>query len=73
MKNFRLLAAIASATVLSACVMTPPTSAQIESCRAMESQMGLQTPHDHNEMKQQGRNPMNLSHDRCQQILRNAK
>jgi len=58
---------------LAACVTTPPTSAQIESCRAMEGQMGLQTLHDHNEMKGQGRNPMNLSHERCQQILHDAQ
>ena len=36
----------------------------------MEDNMGLATPHDHNEMKGQGRNPMNLSHDRCLQILK---
>lgn len=35
--------------------------------------MGLQTPHDHREMKGQGRNPMNLSHDQCLRILRNAE
>jgi len=39
----------------------------------MEADMGLRTSHDHNEMKQLGRNPMNLSHDRCRQILRNAQ
>ena len=69
----RILAAVASTMFLTACVTTPPTSAQIESCRAMEGQMGLQTPHDHNEMKGRGRNPMNLSHDRCVQILRNSQ
>ena len=29
--------------------------------------------HDHGEMKGQGRNPMNLSHDRCLRILRSAQ
>ncbi|MDF0544124.1 hypothetical protein PX699_17375 [Sphingobium sp. H39-3-25] len=64
------IAAIVPALFLGACVTTRPTSAQIEGCRAMENNMGLQTPHDHSEMKGQGLNPMNLSHERCQQILR---
>ena len=55
--------------LLGACATIPPTSAQIASCKAMEDNMGLATPHDHNEMKGQGRNPMNLSHDRCLRIL----
>lgn len=72
MKTY-IIVATAPALFLAACATTPPTSAQIESCRAMEANMGLQTPHDHNEMKQRGINPMNLSHDRCAQILRNAQ
>lgn len=71
MKTY-IFAAAAPALLLGGCVTTSPTSAQIESCRTMESQMGLQTRHDHGEMKQQGLNPMNLSHERCQQILRQA-
>lgn len=73
MTRMRIIAAIMPVLLLGACVTTRATSAQIESCKAMESNMGLQTPHDHNEMKGQGRNPMNLSHDQCLQILRNAK
>ena len=73
MKKMRLIAVLTPALLLGACVTTRPTSAQVESCRAMEGNMGLQTPHDHGEMKGQGRNPMNLSHDRCLQILRNAQ
>lgn len=73
MTRMRIIAAIAPALLLGACVTTRPTTAQVESCRAMENNMGLQTPHDHNEMKGQGRNPMNLSHDQCLQILRNAR
>lgn len=67
-----ILAAAAPALLLGGCVTTPPTSAEIESCRTMESQMGLRSPHDHGVMKQQGLNPMNLSHDRCREILRQA-
>lgn len=73
MTKVRIIAVILPALFLGACVTTPPTSAEVESCRAMESNMGLQTPHDHREMKGQGRNPMNLSHDQCLQILRNAQ
>ena len=72
MTKKHIIAVTVPALLLGACVTTRPTSAQVESCRAMESNMGLQTPHDHGEMKGQGRNPMNLSHDRCHQILRNA-
>lgn len=68
-----IVAALASTTILSACVTTPPTSTQIASCRDMEGGMGLGTPHDHAEMKGQGRNPMNLSHERCVQILKHAQ
>lgn len=73
MTRMRIIAAIAPALLLGACVTTRPTTAQVESCRAMENNMGLQTPHDHNEMKGQGRNPMNLSHDRCLQLLHIAR
>lgn len=45
------------------------TSAERASCAEMEKDMGLGTPHDHAEMKGMGRNAMNLSHDRCVQIL----
>ncbi|QJU58253.1 hypothetical protein HL653_11040 [Sphingomonas sp. AP4-R1] len=73
MKKFGFVTAVIPTLLLTACVTTRPTAAQIESCRAMEDNMGLQTPHDHGEMKGQGRNPMSLSHDRCLQILRNAQ
>ncbi|EXS68705.1 MULTISPECIES: hypothetical protein [unclassified Sphingobium] len=56
--------------LLGACATVPPTPSQVAACEEMERDMGLSTPHDHGEMKQQGRNPMNLSHDRCQQILK---
>ena len=73
MTRMHIVAGIVPALLLGACATTPPTSAQVESCRAMEGDMGLQTRHDHGEMKQQGRNPMNLSHDKCRKILRQAQ
>jgi hypothetical protein len=54
MTKMRLIAVLTPALLLGACVTTRPTSAQVESCRAMEGNMGLQTPHDHGEMKGQG-------------------
>jgi len=74
MKTYIFAALTPTILLLGACATTPrPTSAEIDSCKAMEAEMGVQQTHDHNEIKQQGRNPMNLSHERCQQILRNAK
>jgi hypothetical protein len=35
----------------------------------MEQTMGTNTTHDHGEMKGRGINPMNITHQRCQQIL----
>jgi hypothetical protein len=70
MKIHALSAALATASLLSACATTPPTETQIASCRQMEGNMGLAARHDHGEMKGQGLNPMNLSHDRCRQILK---
>lgn len=45
------------------------TSKERAACVEMEKDMGLQTTHDHAEMKGMGRNPMNMTHDRCMQIL----
>jgi hypothetical protein len=55
-----------------ACVTTPSASfseAERASCQRMEEAMGLNAPHDHAAMKGAGMNPMNLSHERCLQIL----
>lgn len=62
---------IAPVILLGACATVPPTSAEIESCRKMETEMGIGQVHDHNEMKGRGLNPMNLSHARCMEILKN--
>ena len=67
MKVFVPVAAFA--VLLSGCATTPPTQAEIESCQDMERDMGLNQTHDHNEMKNQGRNPMNLTHAQCMEIL----
>lgn len=72
MKIYVLISTL-SAALLGGCATITPTPTQIASCQDMERDMGLSTPHDHNEMKQAGRNPMNLSHERCQQILRQAQ
>ena len=45
------------------------TAEQRAACVDMEKDMGLGTAHDHAEMKGMGCNAMNLSHDRCMQIL----
>lgn len=57
--------------LLGGCVTTSPERAAAEraACDEMEREMSLRTAHDHSEMKGIGRNPMNLSHDRCRQIL----
>lgn len=64
-----LVPAPAFAVLLSGCVTTPATQAEIESCKGMERDMGLNQTHDHNEFKNQGRNSMNHSHTRCIEIL----
>ena len=65
--------AILPLLVGAACATTPSISYTEEeraSCQRMEADMGLNSPHDHAAMKGTGMNPMNLSHDRCMQILR---
>ena len=61
---------IVAVGLLAGCV-TPrmATSEERAACMEMEKDMGLGRTHDHAEMKDQGRNAMNLSHDRCVQIL----
>ena len=63
---------IVTAILLAGCATTAgrvATSAERAACVDMEKDMGLGTAHDHAEMKGMGRNAMNLSHDRCLQIL----
>lgn len=68
--KYSMILALLPASLLGACATVPPTSAELESCQRMESEMGIGQTHDHNGMRGQGLNPMNLSHARCQQILK---
>lgn len=45
------------------------TAEERASCVEMEKDMGTGTVHDHNAMKGMGMNPMNITHERCQEIL----
>lgn len=72
MKSYAI-AVMSLTALLGACATTPATEAEIASCREMEGKMGLAPTHDHAEMKNQGMNPMNLSHARCQQILKEGQ
>jgi hypothetical protein len=57
--------------LLGACATTrTATAEEVAQCRAMASQMGLGTAHDHGAMKRNsGQGAMKLSHKRCQRIL----
>lgn len=69
--KYAMILGLLPAAFIGACATVPPTSAELESCQRMEREMGVGQTHDHNEMKGRGINPMNLSHARCQQILKN--
>lgn len=63
---------VVTATLLGGCATMSgrtATSKERAACIEMEKGMGLGTTHDHAEMKGMGRNPMNMTHDRCMQIL----
>ena len=65
---------IVTVLLLSGCVTTKMASSEERAaCIEMEKDMGLSRTHDHAEMKGRGRNPMNLSHDRCVAILAQSK
>ena len=67
-----ILIPVAAVTLLGGCATTSgsmATSKERAACAEMENDMGLRTTHDHGEMKGMGRNPMNITHDRCMQIL----
>lgn len=62
--------------ILAACATTNGASYTAEeraSCVEMEKDMGTATVHDHNAMKGMGMNPMNITHERCQEILAQPK
>jgi hypothetical protein len=67
---FRSALAIAVALTLAACVTTAePGSREFAYCERMERQMGTDHTHDHAVAKGMGINPMNVTHDRCRQML----
>ena len=69
MKLVMAAAASLSLVPLAGCATMKATPEQRARCERMEQTMGINTTHDHGEMKGQGINSMNLSHRRCQQIL----
>ena len=69
-----LIAATLPLISLAGCTTTRGATAEERaSCEHMEQNMGLKQAHDHAEMKGLGQNPMNLSHARCQQILKQPR
>lgn len=70
MKLVMAAAASLFLTPLAGCATTrDATPEQRASCERMERTMGTNTTHDHNSLKGMGLNSMNLTHERCQQIL----
>lgn len=60
----------AAALPLAACVTTAESrSKELAYCEQMERQMGSDHVHDHSTAKGAGIDPMNVTHDRCRQIL----
>lgn len=58
---------------LGGCVTTRAATAEERAyCEQMEREMGTQTTHDHNEVRNNIPNRMNLTHDQCRRILRQA-
>jgi len=55
--------------MLGGCVTTA-TAEQRAYCEQMEREMGTQSTHDHNEVRNNIPNRMNLTHNQCRQILR---
>lgn len=61
---------IVTATGLSACATTRTATVEERAyCERMAEAMGIGTTHDHAAMKGMPANGMNLTHERCQQIL----
>ena len=72
MKRYFIAAALPLLGLVGCVSPQDATAEERASCERMEQNMGLGTTHDHAQMKGQGVNPMNLSHERCQQILRRS-
>lgn len=74
MKKFTIM--LVPILALAGCATTADAdelAAQRASCEKMEREMGLDSTHDHQAMKGQGLNPMNLTHERCKQLLSTNK
>jgi len=57
--------------LLAGCATTQEASVEERAyCRNMAERMGLETTHDHGAMRGNPPNSMNVSHERCQQIMR---
>jgi hypothetical protein len=56
---------------LAGCATTQEASVEERAyCQGMAERMGLETTHDHGAMRGSPPNSMNISHERCQQIMR---
>ncbi len=71
MKNPIIITAAVGLFVSACATTTGRESAdrQRAECERMEQAMGLNSPHDHAEMKGRGLNPMNLTHERCVALM----
>ena len=72
MKKLLTVLVVPGLVLMSGCATTKLTHTLAEkraSCEAMESEMGVNPVHDHGEAKGGPRNPMDLTHDECRQIL----
>jgi hypothetical protein len=70
MRKMILIGAILPLAGLAACATTQTATAEERAyCAKMAEEMGTRTTHDHGEMKGGPANPMNASHQRCQQVL----
>ena len=64
------IAALLPFAALVACATTQTATAEERAyCARMAEEMGTRTTHDHGEMKGAPPNPLNVSHQRCQQIM----
>ena len=62
-----------AALPLAACATTAETQAsQLAYCQQMQRQMGTEQTHDHTEAKGMGSSAMNVSHERCRDLLSNS-
>jgi hypothetical protein len=65
------LSALAPVALLAACATTQAATAEERAyCEQMAERMGVATTHDHAQMKGNPPNTMNVSHERCQQVMR---